>query len=323
MANYDDYKLEDAEDAAMKNSQMAKRAILGIGALGAVGAAAYAVSSTIGSDDNLTSDNLTEGMNAGSVTDDVLDSEPTSSPTPVVNHHHTNYHIDEVHVVVEEPIQNDDSGKEIVQEPEVKFTESTLIQDSETGEYIGGYDKGTIDGKDFAIVDNDGDGYADVMMYDVNGNKIIEEDEIMELDKDTEIPIGNAKDVAIVTSDELYGNDDSNDTIPQNDYYQEFDDLAHNNPDYNNNVQYADYHEAGSNSDSYITQATSENNVAYADEFVAPTEDYVAPADDYVAQAPADDFMAPADDFVAEESSFTADPIDTMSGDTFDTVDLV
>lgn len=175
----EDYQLIDAEEEAIKTSSKAKRVVLGAAAVAGAGASAYAADAAYDythKDEGLSNHDIDGGIKAGDITEETLD--PVTTPTKTIN---TN----------EVVITKDDNDTHPADEDDVQFNRSTYLYNEE-GEYIGGYDEGTINGKDFSIIDYDGDGIADVMTYDENGNRIIDDNEIVQLDKDTIIPIGNS-----------------------------------------------------------------------------------------------------------------------------------
>lgn len=289
MADFEDYKLQNAEDEAMKNSQMAKRAILGVGAVGAVAATAYAVNNAINHDDDpISSDDITEGMNSGSVTEDILDEETA----PVTNTYTTHTTINQVIIEESEP------------EPEIEFKESIVMLDPETNEEIGTIDKGTYGGKDFVTVDYDNDKKADLLWIDENEDHIVQQKEIHIVPDDVEIPVGLSDnltyvdpngeriDVSYRTDDIVYGYNRP----------QEFDDFAKDNPDYQNNVRFAE-----------------------------STDNPVEPSSDVYAEVPTDDGIREdilvidgmPDPSAPDDLANISEPLDITSDDSFDTVDLV
>lgn len=219
MATYEDYKLEDAEDAAMKKSQTAKRAILATAGIASVGGAAFAADAiydhTHPSTDGLSAQDLNNGLEAGTINDDVLEPEPAPAPTTATK-------TAEVNTPTPEPA-----------EPDVQFNSTITHYDVETGEQIT-LNQGTIDGTDFEIVDLDGDGRADIMGVDINGNHILEENEYEMIDNSYNIQMQETDKELIVIHTPSY-----NDSMPENEYIEEYEDLAYNNPDYNNGVEYS------------------------------------------------------------------------------------
>lgn len=254
-----DYELEDMENSAVKKSEKFKKAaIIGGAVLGAGGAVAYGADhiSHLGDapTESTGADDIMAGARAGVVDDATLEEAPaapteTATAAPAQTHN--------VHVyqhVVDEPVQ---------QEPDVDINQSTVIYDEE-GNVLSSYDMGTIDGKDFTILDTDGDGMADVFAYDVNGNGLYEQDEIVNAenmnyvmgqgDHHTELVV-NTDPIIIDDPTPIIDNPGPGEDISdiRNDFLDEKtgevykDDWAENNPDYRNDGeeprgQYMAYH---------------------------------------------------------------------------------
>lgn len=244
MANYNDYQLEDAENAAVNKSKNLKRGLaVGAGVVGVGGAAAFAATQLGGngdSDSDLTAEDLVAGAEAGA--DGAEDAVEKEAP---VQEHHT-----AKAAPAPEP------------EPEVDVDQTTIIYD-EDGNYIASADEGKIDGKDFMVLDTDGNGKGDIIAYDENGNGIYEDHEIAYMDNET-YQMGQGQNVAVYQEDEwgdlvkvadgpnigphpvagIHHNNtnDFDDDISDigNDFVDEktgetyHGDLAENNPDYNN-----------------------------------------------------------------------------------------
>lgn len=119
---------------------------------------------------------------------------------------------------------------------------------------IGSIEEGTINGHKFAIADGDGDGVADLLAVDSNGNNRFDQDEFMQLSESDNIHMGH--ETAQVTNErftpqEINGYDEQHQAnenyIAQNQepIYNNFEDektgeayhgdFAENNPDYNPN----------------------------------------------------------------------------------------
>lgn len=245
MANYNDYQLDEMENAAVNKSKNLKRGLaVGAGVLGAGGATALAADALINADTNdaeeLTGDDLMAGA-------EVVENSAAPVESVTVNHH-VNHH------VVQHPEVIDD---EFVPEPEldVQITETAVLLD-EDGNIMSAYDAGKIDGKDFVVIDSDLNGKADILAYDENGNGIYEDHEITQLDNST-YQIGQGDDFKVYAQDpagnmhiiheepnqpfyaeNAYDNNSvdgiNNDFHDQKDGEFYHNDFADNNPDYNN-----------------------------------------------------------------------------------------
>ena len=334
MANYNDYQLEDAENAAVQKSKNLKRglaagaAVLGVGTASAYGASKISEGMHQDNDDELTAEDLIAGAEAGA--DDTLSGEEhTHTHKTVVNENHIHIHKDDT-APVEEPVGN----------PELDVEETGLIYD-ENGDLVSTYDKGTYQGKDFVVMDMDGNGKGDIMAYDENGNGLFEDHEITYLDNQT-YEIGQGEVLSVYQTDE-YGNtqllgQEYNPAISHqghnhqdmmayeeeepgiqgihNDFEDEKTgevygrDLAENNPDYNNNG--AEQYSAGmdNSNDNDIAQYTTEENNDYSEnsltdnhatyEDTTTTYEEVNEVPDYGYTEPSNDYTAydaPSDSF--------------------------
>lgn len=266
MANYNDYQLEDAENAAVNKSKNLKRglavgaAVVGAGAATAFGATKVAEGLNADTDE-LTSDDLLAGAQAGADAS-TADAGNDASQT-VVKETHVHIH--------QEPAEN------TTVDPELSVDETAVIYD-EYGNPVAVMDSGTYDGKDFMVLDTDGNGKGDIMAYDENGNGVYEDHEIVYIDNET-YDMGQGARLAAYQRTEdgemvkIYSEpNDSHmadvDPMPRegiddirNDFIDEKGgeeytrDLAENNPDYNNHDgaeqysiddihnDYADYNE--------------------------------------------------------------------------------
>lgn len=236
MSEFEDYQLEEAEDAAVKNSQMAKRAGIALGGAAVVGGVAYAATSATDSTEDMEAEDILNGTESGELTDDVI-SQPHAAPQPAPQP------AAEAPEVPEEP---EVQKPEVPQTPEstVEFTSSEYYYD-ENGNLIGSIDKGTVEGREFTMIDQDADGKADILAIDENGDGIYQEHEIHDVTNEG-LNMGNSenKSQIIVTEEEGNGEDDTNgediNDVP-NDYddknteeYQN--DIAKDNPDYKNDA---------------------------------------------------------------------------------------
>ena len=225
----EDYQLEELENAAVKKSNNAKRIAAAAGFFVAGGAAGYAATQVpVGEEETQLPelDNDDSGANAGA--NQIHEPEPKPVPQPKAP----------------EPVNN---------EPEVSFDKTTHYYD-EDNNLIATSEEGTIDGKDFSLIDLDADNKADILAYDENGNGIYDSNEIITLDGNNQIAMGNkATQHEVVFLDEpdpepitpIYDIDDG--TI-HNDFEDEKSgedyshDYADNNEDYNNGEYSASYH---------------------------------------------------------------------------------
>lgn len=241
MADYNDYQLDEMENAAVEKSKNLKRGIIaGTAALGVGGAAAYAASNIMDPDASeeviLTTDDLLAGANAGA--EDEPQEEAAAQTTQEVNVNH--------HIIIDNP-------EPPVHDPDIQVDETAILYD-ENGDVISVYDSGTIDGMDWVAVDTDLNGKADAIGIDENRNGIIEENEIYAMDNQS-YQMGQGEhlsaykynedgDIEKVYGDHNYTAYDDNrhnemDEI-HNDWDDErsgetyHDDLAENNIDYNN-----------------------------------------------------------------------------------------
>ncbi len=245
--DYQDYQLDDMEDQAVNRSNNFKKAaIIGGAVLGVGGTAAFAATklNPDAPTDELTEEDILDAANAGAVDEGVINETQTVTQTaqPAAEQHvHHHHHIDQ-------PQQPGGGGTD----GEVVVEETGIVVDEE-GNVINTFDRGTIDGKDFIVMDTNGNGAADVLAYDENGNGIFEDHEIVKMDdqsyemgqgrelhayyQDQEGNLNNIDD--LVFADRTPAHEDDGLAI-HNDFHEDkegeyFDDLAHNNPDYRNN----------------------------------------------------------------------------------------
>ncbi len=169
---YNDYQLDEMENAAVNKSKNLKRGIAagaGILGVGATAAAAAAHYSETDEEIPLDTEDILAGANAGA------DEQPQEEPVaeaPKAQSSHVTHHIVEDKVVEPEPQQD---------ELDIKVNETAILLD-ENGEMISSYDKGTVNGMDFVAIDSDNNGKADLLAIDENYNGIYEDNEIHELD---------------------------------------------------------------------------------------------------------------------------------------------
>lgn len=278
MANYEDYQLEDMEnDAVNKSNNWKKAAVVGAAVLGVGGTAAYGASKLMdGQNEALNADDMMSMAEAGEITDEVVD-----QPAPQVQEVHNHTHVE----VKPAPAPA---------EPEVSVDETGVVFD-EDGNYVGMFDSGTIDGKEFAVFDRDGNGRADVLAYDENGNGVFENHEIVEMDNQSYV-MGQGEHVQAYVDtpgglvavedyqDPTYmGPYQTNDDLSgiHNDFQDEkhngesMNDLAHNNPDYNN-------HDEGND---YNASMEPSMEMDYTEKYDGVAEDTYGAADDYTPES--------------------------------------
>lgn len=244
--------VEDYEDKAIQKSNAAKRIAVGgaafLGGAAVAGGAAYAAGQPEGqtADETLTTEDIIGGAEAGS--------EYKEAETQETQETHTATHTTTEHVVIVEKPAAEVYHEEAqaAEEPNVTWDETTNFYVGDTK--IGSIEEGTINGHKFAIADGDGDGVADLLAVDSNGNDRFDQDEFMQLSESDNIHMGH--ETAQVTNErftpqEINGYDEQHQAnenyIAQNQepIYNNFEDektgeayygdFAENNPDYNPN----------------------------------------------------------------------------------------
>lgn len=313
MNNNNDYQLEDAENAAVQKSQNLKRGLaVGAGVV-AAGGAAYAATQMSGGGGSDTPEVSADDILAGAqaAADAAADSADPATATVVHDTHHTESHV-HVHHHHPQPTPNPGQNPGGDHEPNVEVQESSLLYD-EDGNYIGAVEEGVIDGKNFKIIDSDGNGKGDLIGIDENGNGIYEDNEISYMDNES-YDIGNGKTVSIYQQDEtgepvLVARGTPDEIIPsiadnnnpggddidniRNDFEDEKtgevykDDLAENNPDYNNHAEdnlYTAQMETSDNNPGYITAEIEDVQPDYGygenSDLAAADPTYVDPVQD-------------------------------------------
>lgn len=313
MANYNDYQLDEMENAAVNKSRNLKRAgIAGAAVLGVGGTAVYGANKidelTSEESNDLTGEDLLEGAEAG--VEGLEEAAPEAATTGTTETVHV-YH----HVETEEP-QN-------TPEIDVDVEESAILYD-EDGYLMATYDAGEIDGRDFVVIDSDLNGKGDILAYDANNNGRFEDHEITRIDNET-YDMGQGKEVNIYAMDENGNMVKVNTNGPvfeprhddladiHNDFEDEKtgdlyeDDLAENNRDYVNDE--ADQYSAGyerSEGDLY-----AEVDDKYNDTIEGGDSNYDASGaqDDYAYEEPQDyGYTDPAADDMAFGSDSFDDP---------------
>ena len=248
-----DYSIEEMENAAVKKSNIVKK--VGISAALIAGGAAAAAAATMAMDDNTT---MPEDANIDLSTEDVAEvaqSGVTSDHTPENNHSYSE--------VTEEPVTSD-SEPEPYPEPEPE-PETSVTIDSVTNIYdgddkVGSVQTGTINGMTYQMVDTDGDGLADDLYVDQDGNGRYDDNEHLSLDDSDGIRMASNADttnnvvyvhdneVSPAPDDISHDNDIANDFIEENsnEYSddEKYSDFAYNNSDYDNHADVSNYMEA-------------------------------------------------------------------------------
>ena len=263
----EDYQLEELENAAVNKSNNAKRIVAAAG-LAAVGSSAATYAATnipIDSEDPVVEPLEEEDLDSVKPGPDQVH-EPEAKSQTTTTH---------------QPTTNDD-------DVDVSFDKTTHIYD-EDNNLVATVEEGTIDGKQFKLVDVDGDMRADVAGYDADGNGVINEDEVVYLTENEQIAMGHAtvqhedKFIAIHEPnpepiepidpydpyDPSLEKDYANNTI-HNDFEDEktgesySHDYADNNDDYNNGDVYS-AHSAGGSDYAYEEDAKDESDYEYND----------------------------------------------------------
>lgn len=283
MADYNDYQLEEMEKSAVNKSTMAKRAIAGAGLLAAGAATAYGAEQLMDDGHNVATEpvqqsDLASGAAAGAVGEGVTE-QPQSQPEPQTVHTEETVHV-EVH-----------PAPQPEQEPEMQFETTTHMYDNE-GNLVGSVDEGTYDGHHFAVVDQDGDGRADVLWYDENGDGKISQNELADV-SDSGYVMGSHggahldynvdEDRYMADAHEVGGHTDGGDVADiDNDYREDLqneksgevyrDDLAQNNPDYNPKGD-VDSYRAGTDEDTLVAKEDAFDGESHGEEYALNDED--------------------------------------------------
>lgn len=242
---------------ADKDNKNLKRAGMVAGGVGLAGAGAAFAATQINDADvdaedlELTPDDLIAGANSGAVEDSAEDAKADAHADKVELHeNHVSYHEShDLHVHHHNaPYPQMGHEQAHVGDPHVEVTESAVIFDEE-GNVVSVFDSGTIDGKDFMVIDSDLNGKGDILAVDENRNGIFEDNEIRQIDNQTyEIGQGDHLSAYARVGEELYKIEDFDDSglrghnYAQNDHIEnDFHDggssehdFAFNNEDYNN-----------------------------------------------------------------------------------------
>ena len=268
----EDYQLEELENAAVNKSSNAKRIAAAAGLFATGGAAGYAATQIPVEEgeeqlESLTPEDSTSGENAG------VKQVQEPKTQPVAPKHEP------------EPTPNEDT--------DVSFDKTTHYYD-EDHNLIATAEEGTIDGKDFALYDVDGDMKADVLAYDENGNGIYDDNEYAMLEGKDQIAMGHEAtqhdDIFLATRGP------EPEPLPDPDPYLQYDedkDYADNNVhnDFEDEKTGEDYsHDYADNNDDYNNgeySASSDGGSDYAYDEVKDDTDYVS--NDFAANDTADD----------------------------------
>ncbi len=239
--------VDDYENMAVQKSNTAKRVAAGaamlVGGAAIGGGAAYAAADhgddqPVVEDETLTAEDVVDGANVGNTYQESNESHSETVTERVV-------------YVEKEP----ESAPEQESEPAVTWDEKTVVYD-ENGNVMGSAESGTVNGKDFALVDVDGDDHADYLAIDMDENHRFDDNEIVRYDVSDHMHMGHetahTKEIhyqATEPSDDpdyIAQNDDPDPGIHNNfedektgeEYHNDF---AENNPDYNPKADVNDY----------------------------------------------------------------------------------
>ena len=237
-----DYQLEELENAAVKKSNTAKRVAAAAGLLaagGATGFGATTLANNLSEEtpmETLSEEDLDSVVNAGA--NQVPEPEPEPEPEPQHARQATPARNATPH-----KIQNDDV--------DISFDKTTHFYDSDN-DLMMTTEEGRVDGYDFKLVDVDGDLRADYIGIDANGDGIYSDDEIVSLQGEDQIAMGNStryhEDVFVDTNPEPepYVLEDEKDyvDVARHDYSDEKDgesytpDLGQSTENYDDNLAY-------------------------------------------------------------------------------------
>lgn len=306
--NNEDYQLEEMENSAVNKSAMAKRAAAGAGLLAAGAATAYGAEQLVNGDEpaaeptTVEQPDLTSGATAGAVEEGVAE-QPQAQPEPQPQVVRTEERVD-VYV-------HPDPQPQPEPEPEMEVNTTTNMYDEE-GHLVGSIDAGTYGDKSFAVVDKDGDGRADVLWYDEDGDGKISEGETVDV-SDSNYIMGKGAAVVNVTvpsgsapePDPYYDPlaDIRNDFQDEKSGEEYTGDLAQNNPDYNNNGNVDQYRAGGETSSE--EPVLEEEPIYDGTPAVEPEEEPLI-AEDYTEKydaSPNEDSLLAEDDTLLEEDS--------------------
>lgn len=315
--------VDDYENMAVQKSNTAKRVAAGaamlVGGAAVGGGVAYAAADhedtkPVTADDGLTAEDVVDGANVGSSNQESGNSQAETTTERVV-------YVEKQPEPVEE-----EKG------PTVTWDEKTVVYDGE-GNVTGSIEKGTVNGKDFMLMDVDGDDHADLLAIDMDGNNRFDDNEIVRYDVSDHVHMGHetahTKEIHYNNGSEYYedphyiAHNDADHTIHNNfedektgeSYHGDF---AEGNPDYNPRADVDDY----GNGNDYLAEndAYDANEDSYSadmnQDYLAENEDYADDsAEEYVADSDIDDIDNPLEssaDYTAETEE--SDSYDDMVG---------
>lgn len=314
--------VDDYENMAVQKSNTAKKVAAGaallVGGAAVAGGAAYATTghgTEPNPDEALTTDDIIDGANAGQ------ESEESEAQQ-----------VTEKVVYVEKQVEPEPKP-EPEAKPAVTWDDKTIVYD-ENGNVVASAESGTVDGKNFTLIDVDGDDHADILAIDADGNGQFDDNEVTRLDTSDHIHMGHetAHTKEIHNSNTMF-DEPADDThyVAQNDQeeriHNNFEDektgesyqgdYAENNPDYNPNADVNDYGENNylAENDSY--DATEDSYSAEANtDYVADNADYdKAPEDNYMAETETEDEpLESTADYTEDYTADAGDAYDSMMG---------
>lgn len=150
--NYEDYKVEELEDESVKKSNIAKTVGIGAG-MGVIGAGAAVAATSLTDDD----EEAPVSEDTDITSDDVIKGAKQGVHNTTVNGGHN-------------------GGDEPRDEHSLTADQTVSVVDEE-GNVVGSQTAGTLDGKAYVATDYDGDGMADEIYYDLNGDGIFSPNE--------------------------------------------------------------------------------------------------------------------------------------------------
>jgi hypothetical protein len=316
--------VDDYENMAVQKSNTAKRVAAGaallVGGAAVAGGAAYATADhgdQPNPDEALTSEDIIDGANAGQ------GGEVENSQSQQVT---------EKVVYVEKNVEPEPKP-EPEQGPTVTWDDKTVVYDEE-GNVIASSESGTVEGKNFTLMDLDGDDHADILAVDLDGNGQYDDNEITRLDVSDHVHMGHetAHTKVIYNSSSMF-DEPAEDPhyVAQNDQEQTIhnnfedektgesyhDDYAENNPDYNPNADMNDYGDNNYLAENEAYDASDESFSAEANtEYLAENDGYdKEPEGNYLAEA--QDENEPLEstaDYTEEYTADAGDSYDAMMG---------
>ncbi len=158
--NYEDYKVEELEDAAVKKSNIAKTVGIAAG-MGVIGAGAAVAANSLMDDEeketaivedtDISAEDLVDGASQGANNTTIVEEKHITEPNKPTTPHYEG---------------NDKSGGD---ETRLTVDQNVTVVDEE-GNVLASQTTGTLDGKAYVATDYDGDGLVDEIYYDVNGD---------------------------------------------------------------------------------------------------------------------------------------------------------